>query len=636
MSSRRQVEGLGLRCRGPRGIKYYGDKQQQKGEIPSLIMKDMQSAGRQEMNAVNNLSGLKDSGVRDLVSKTTFIVTGLQVTNDSEKADEKKWEDQDDECEMIIARGIDSDEFKCLGTATKRHFREIAGSINCMDILAKHFLSSIHGNWNVKKGVLLMLAGGITKVGESDGMKMRGDVNLIIVGDPGFAKSAILKAINDFVPRSVYASGKMATAAGLTASVSRDREQNGNPVIEAGALMLADGGVCCIDEFDRMDPKDMSSIHEAMEQQTISIAKAGIQATLNARASVVAACNPIHGRYDPSKSFRQNVNLSAPILSRFDLMFVMIDDHDDDMALGSHILHCNDDASELEEYYLTDIKLRQYLKVSKTVKPKLTSSAIEMLTNCYDTLRKQDAVPGAQRHTRMTVRQLESLIRLSEGAAKLHFSEEIQPNHVKIAYELFQSSLTKITKGTIDFMPDGVTTNELGENNQPAVITVDANHYRVCADAIIHYLAKIKYEKQSEGDDASDCRVSEEDLIDWLVSKHFPEGDDNELVHNYEIAGKILKQMIEFDQTLQSDTMIDDEEAEISLISLHPAVPLTGFTEYIDADLSERASRARRGGRGAYVAPEDAAVVVEDEAMDDEDFFMESRFDEYIEKANLQ
>ncbi|NWV30125.1 MCM7 factor, partial [Origma solitaria] len=302
--------------------------------------------------------------------------------------------------------------------------------------LAASIAPEIFGHEDVKKSLLLLLVGGVER--SPRGMRIRGNINICLMGDPGVAKSQLLSYIDRLAPRSQYTTGRGSSGVGLTAAVLRD-PQSGELTLEGGALVLADRGVCCIDEFDKMLDSDRVAVHEALEQQSVAVAKAGVVATLNARCAVLAAANPALGRYDPRRSLEHNLRLPAALLSRFDLLWLLQDrpQRDRDLRLAQHITfvhqHCREPPSAFQPL---DMKLmRRYLAECKRREPRLPPALAEFITAAYVELRRE-----AKDGLYTSARTLLAILRLATALARLRLGDEVEKDDVSEALRLLEAA----------------------------------------------------------------------------------------------------------------------------------------------------------------------------------------------------
>lgn len=378
-----------------------------------------------------------------------------------------------------------------------RNINKVSKKKNVFELLSQSLAPSIYGHDHIKKAILLMLLGGMEK-NLDNGTHLRGDINILMVGDPSTAKSQLLRFVLNTAPLAIATTGRGSSGVGLTAAVTSDKE-TGERRLEAGAMVLADRGVVCIDEFDKMSDIDRVAIHEVMEQQTVTIAKAGIHTSLNARCSVIAAANPIYGQYDPHKDPHRNIALPDSLLSRFDLLFVVTDDIDDfrDRQISEHVLRMHryrqpgteegapvreqgtqtlgvgfedeQDASRPSTVYETfNIMLhagvavttsrgsgrkievlsipfiKKYIQYAKSrIKPVLTKGAADHIVTTYSALRN-DELEGNQRKTSpMTARTLETLIRLATAHAKARLSNRVEERDALAAEAILRFALFK-------------------------------------------------------------------------------------------------------------------------------------------------------------------------------------------------
>lgn len=358
---------------------------------------------------------------------------------------------------------------------------------NIFDRLAQSLAPSIYGHENVKKALLCLLLGGVEKI-LPNGSRLRGDINVLLIGDPSVAKSQLLRFVLGCAPRAIPTTGRGSSGVGLTAAVTTDPE-TGDRRLEAGAMVLADRGVVCVDEFDKMSDIDRTAIHEVMEQGRVTICKAGIQARLNARCSVLAAANPVCGNYDPYRLPKDNIGLQDSLLSRFDLLFIMIDEHDreNDKRISEHVVRAHryrppneldgeptvfnsnvnnlttmqnlKDGSEKTEMFekhnpllhgtraankgrfFTIDFMKKYIHIAKKVQPQLTEEASFMIGEHYSILRRIDTnVKDLAKTGPITARTLETLIRLSTAHAKARLSTKVESEDAAAAINLVQHS----------------------------------------------------------------------------------------------------------------------------------------------------------------------------------------------------
>jgi replicative DNA helicase Mcm len=326
----------------------------------------------------------------------------------------------------------------------EKQILELAEDPEIFQKLADSIAPSIWGYKEIKQSLVLQLFGGLKKT-MADGSKSRGDIHILLVGDPGVAKSVILGFMANISPKGRYVVGKSASGAGLTATVVRDEYLRGWS-LEAGAMVLANKGLVCIDELEKMDPQDRSAMHEAMEQQSVTISKANVQASLRAETSVLAAANPKFGRFDPYQSIAQQIDLPPTLINRFDIIFTMRDlpDRTKDELIAKHVL--SEHSEEGKVMLIPRELFRKYVAYTKQrVNPELSKEAIEELKKFYVELRnKPVSSESAMRPIPISARQLQALIRMSEASAKLRLSKKVSREDAKQAIELMKYYLMQV------------------------------------------------------------------------------------------------------------------------------------------------------------------------------------------------
>ncbi|MBN1376741.1 minichromosome maintenance protein MCM [Candidatus Woesearchaeota archaeon] len=334
-----------------------------------------------------------------------------------------------------------------LSKKDKEEILKLSKQENIYQLFVNSLAPSIYGHNKVKEALVLQMMGGIRKRRE-DSNVTRGDIHILLVGDPGAGKSQLLKRVSTIAPKSRYVSGKGASGAGMTASVVKDEFMRGY-ALEAGALVLTNGGVCCLDELDKMSTEDRSAMHEALEQQTVSISKANIQATLRAEAAVLAAANPKFGRFDPYEIIAKQIDLPSTLINRFDLIFPIRDlpDREKDEKLASFVLNLHKDKNANKGPIDTGLLKRYFAYARQNIIPELTEEALEEIRDYYVKMRsttKTEEEGGAIHSVPISPRQLEALIRLSEASAKIFLRDKVLKEDARRAIELVHFCLSQV------------------------------------------------------------------------------------------------------------------------------------------------------------------------------------------------
>jgi replicative DNA helicase Mcm len=416
--------------------------------------------------------------------------------------------------------------------------REFAQSTDIFEKIIASISPTIYGYDQEKEALALQLFGGVGKVMD-DGTRIRGDIHIALIGDPGTAKSQILRYMAQLAPRGIYTSGKSSSAAGLTAAAVKDEFGEGRWTLEAGALVLADKGLACIDELDKMNDQDRSSIHESLEQGTISVAKAGITATLQSRCAVLGAANPKYGRFDESRNIAEQIDLPPALLSRFDAIFTMTDrpDSEQDRNVAAHILkaHRRGEVKLLESPELMTLVdtaeimrnsgglvpamdrdfLRKYVAYSKRITPIMSDEAVRTLEGYYVSIRKLGE--GEEASVPITARQLEALIRMSEASARARLSPIVIMEDANRAIKIVEYYLGKVA-------------SEGGRRDIDLIATGTSRSQREQIYVLRSLVQQLSDERRG---------VSAEELIQKAGSENIPEDRVRALLKRLSDAGEI-------------------------------------------------------------------------------------------------